>query len=169
MKNTLIIGAVVIAVLTIAFFMMQPKKTTTIPVVIPTNTPQQTGNEVPAAGTVTNPSTTPAPENGRVANPNGTTPSTAPTGKLKADTFTGTLQKVDTGCFSDGECYVEVDGKHVTALMGWSRTEVGGVLGVDGFGDLEKYIGKQVEVYAQDNSDGTYTLYGSAGFYIKPI
>lgn len=90
-----------------------------------------------------------------------------PTGKLKADTFTGVLQRVDTGCFADGECFVEVDGKHITTLMGWSRDTVGSIIGVEGFGDLKNHIGKQVEVYAQDNGDGTYTLYGSESFYVK--
>ncbi len=88
-------------------------------------------------------------------------------GKLKADVFTGTLEEVNTGCFADGECFVVVSGKHVTALMGWSRDEVGTVQGVPGFGDLESHIGNEVEVYAQDLQDGTYTLYGSKGFYIK--
>ena len=87
--------------------------------------------------------------------------------KLKADTFSGTLEEVNTGCFADAECYVVVDGKHVTVLMGWSRDTVGSVLGLDGIGDLETHIGEEVEVYAQDKSDGTYTLYGSEGFYVK--
>jgi heat shock protein HslJ len=90
-------------------------------------------------------------------------------GKLKADTFTGTLERVDTGCFADGECYIVVDGKHVTALQGWSQETVGSVMTDDGFGGLEKYIGKQVEVYAQVTGEGEYTLYGSEGFYIKPV
>ena len=108
---------------------------------------------------------------GTSINTNSTTTvtTTTTTGKIKADTFTGTLTKVNTGCFSDGECFVEVDGKHVTALMGFSRDTVGKVVGVDGFGDLEQYIGKKVEVYAQVNPEGTYTLYGSEGFYIKVI
>ncbi len=92
-----------------------------------------------------------------------------PVGKIKADVFAGKLEKVDTGCFADGECFIVVDGKHVTALRGWSQDTVGSVQGVDGFGDLEKYIGKNVEVYAQVNPDDTYTLYGSEGFYIKPV
>ncbi len=62
-----------------------------------------------------------------------------------------------------------VDGKHVTALLGWSRETVGSVQGVEGFGDLESYIGDNVEVYAQVRGEGTYTLYGSEGFYIKPL
>lgn len=94
----------------------------------------------------------------------------APTaGKLKADVFTGTLETVDTGCFADGECFVEVDGKHVTAIMGWTQETVGTIQGVPSFGDLESHIGSLVEVYAQDKSDGTYTLYGSEGFYIKVL
>jgi hypothetical protein len=89
------------------------------------------------------------------------------TGTLAADTFKGTLTEVTTGCFADGECSVTVDGKHVTAIMGWSRDVVGSVEGVEGFGDLEKYLGKEIEVYAQRLDPQTYTLYGSEGFYIR--
>lgn len=88
-------------------------------------------------------------------------------GKLKVANFSGKLEEVNTGCFADAECYVVVDGKHVTAIMGWSQETVGTVQGVEGFGDLENHIGKEVEVYAQDTGDGKYTLYGSEGFYIK--
>ena len=90
-----------------------------------------------------------------------------PVGKLKVINFSGKLEKVDTGCFADGECFVVVDGRHITAIMGWSQAVVGAVLGVDGFGDLESHIGEQVDVYAQDKGDDTYTLYGNSGFYIK--
>jgi hypothetical protein len=88
-------------------------------------------------------------------------------GKLKADVFTGTLEEVNTGCFADGECYVVIDGKHVTVLRGWSTETVGKILGVEGFGDLESHIGEMIEVYAQQLPDDTFTLYGSEGFYIK--
>lgn len=88
-------------------------------------------------------------------------------GKLKAAVFQGSLEEVNTGCFADAECYVVVDGKHVTTTMGWSQEIGGTVQGVEGFGDLEQHIGEEVEVYAQDKGDGTYTLYGSAGFYVK--
>ena len=87
--------------------------------------------------------------------------------KLKADTFTGTLEEVNTGCFSDGECYIMVDGKHVTVLRGRSQDTVGNIVGAPSIGDLENYIGSEVEVYAQVNPDNTYTLYGSEGFYVK--
>ncbi|MFZ2522409.1 MAG: hypothetical protein WAX44_00530 [Minisyncoccia bacterium] len=83
--------------------------------------------------------------------------------------FIAKLEKVDTGCFADGECFVEVGGKHVTVLIGWSRDVVGQVLGVESFGDLEKHIGKNVEVYARMLSDGKYTLYGNQGYYVKVV
>ncbi len=103
-------------------------------------------------------------DTGRMGAPSEPQPSL---GKIKADMFTGTLEKVDVGCFADGECSVVVDGKHVTAIMGWSQETVGTVQGVEGFGDLESHIGEQVEVYAHEKPDGTYSLYGSEGFYIK--
>jgi len=99
----------------------------------------------------------------------GTPISQGSEGKLKAANFSGRLEEVNTGCFSDAECYVVVAGKHITTLMGWSRDTVGSVQGVEGFGDLESHIGEEVEVYAQDKSDGTYTLYGSEGFYVKLV
>lgn len=109
-----------------------------------------------------------APDSAREPGVDPGTPATSGgIGKLKADVFSGTLEAVDTGCFADGECFVVVDGKHVTALRGWSRDTVGSVQGVEGFGDLESHIGTQIEVYAQVLEDGTYTLYGSEGFYIK--
>lgn len=97
----------------------------------------------------------------------GVDATTSSDGKLKADTFKGKLEQVNIGCFADGECFVVVDGKHITTLVGRKGGEVGGVVGVEGFGDLENFIGEEVEVYAQDLSDGTFTLYGSEGFYIK--
>jgi len=84
-----------------------------------------------------------------------------------AVTFSGELEEVNTGCFADGECYVVVDGKHVTIIMGWSQEISGKIIGVEGFGDLESHIGREVEVYAKNQGDGTYTLYGSENFYIS--
>lgn len=107
-----------------------------------------------------------ANDNARISAPTTSTEVKAG-GKLKADTFTGKLEQVNTGCFADGECYIVVDGKHITTLRGWSQDIVGTVFGADGIGGLESHIGENVEVYAQDRSDGTYTLYGSEGFYVK--
>lgn len=87
------------------------------------------------------------------------------TGKeIRTKTFSGKLEDVNTGCFSDGECYVVVDGKHITLVSGWSREVVGSI---ENYEVLEKNLGKEIEVYARDSGDGTYTLYGSKSFYIR--
>lgn len=83
------------------------------------------------------------------------------------NTFSGTLEEVNVGCFVDGECFVVVDGKHVTVLRGWSQEIVGSVKGVESFGDLEGFVGEKVEVSARKLEDGTYTLYGKETFYLK--
>lgn len=91
-----------------------------------------------------------------------------PTGKLKVTNFSGKIEEVNTGCYADGECYAVIGGKHVTTMMGWTNATVGKVLvGNGSLEDLKKNMGREVEVYAKDNGDGTYTLYGSEGFYIK--
>lgn len=84
-------------------------------------------------------------------------------------TFVGTLEEVNTACFADGECFIIVDGKKVTLLIGWSRDVVGQVKGSDGIGGLEEYIGREVEVYAISTPDGNYTLYGKETYYISPV
>lgn len=107
----------------------------------------------------------PEQDSGRIGSP--IQDEVSPNGKLKAEVFSGRLEEVNEGCFADAECYVVVSGKHVTVIMGWSRETVGQVLGVETFADLNAHIGEEMEVYAQDKGDGTYTLYGSEGFYVK--
>lgn len=80
--------------------------------------------------------------------------------------FSGVLEEVNVGCFADGECYVVVDGKHVTTMIGWTNAVVGSIKGVEGFGDLERFIREEVEVYAGVKKDGTYTLYQKAEYYV---
>lgn len=91
------------------------------------------------------------------------TPTTQTEGKLKVVNFVGVLTEVNTGCAYDAECYVIVDGKHITTMRGWSR-DIGGTADLDILG---ANIGQNVHVYAQDLGDGTYTLYGSEGFYVR--
>lgn len=131
-------------------------------------TEQRTAGETPRFSDLD--ATTPVDGAGtdRIADPSGA-PVSPGEGKIKADVFIGTLEEVNTGCFADGECYVVVDGKHVTAIIGWSRDVVGSVIGVPGFGDLTAYLGKSVEVYAHMKEDGSYSLYGSEGFHIKVL
>ena len=87
----------------------------------------------------------------------------------KPGSFRGMLEEVNVGCFVDGECYVVVDEVKVTVVRGWSSDTVGKVIGVDGFGDLESFIGEEVEVYANDTPQGTKTLYGSEDYYVKLV
>ncbi len=148
MKNLIIIGAGVIVALLALYFLL-PQDRATVQDKVEEELQSETLNEgAPGEEESTN---------GQAAV------------KLKADTFQGTLEQVDTGCFADGECFVVVDGKHITVLMGWTQETVGSVIGADGIGGLEAFIGQEVEVYAQDNSDGSYTLYGSEGFYVKVL
>lgn len=158
MKIIVSIGAVVIVLLAVLLFTLEPA---TAPAPEPEKT-AETPTDTPLD------SATGTPDSGRRANPDDNMPdrTTAP-GKLKVGNFTGKLQEVNTGCFSDGECYVVVDGKHITTTMGWSRETVGTIQGAPSIGDLESKIGSTVEVYARDNGDGTYSLYGSEGFYVK--
>lgn len=88
-----------------------------------------------------------------------------PTGEVEV--FSGTLEEVNTGCFADGECYVVVDGKKVTLIIGWQQETVGYIHGADGVGGLEEHIGTEVEVYAMKQDNGTYTLYGSEQYYVE--
>ncbi len=82
--------------------------------------------------------------------------------------FSGILEKVDTGCFADGECFVEVGGKHITLVLGRNRTVSGEIIGGDNsIGGLEAFIGKKVEVYANKLSERDYSLYGSADYFVK--
>lgn len=82
-------------------------------------------------------------------------------------TFVGMLEEVNVGCFADGECYVVVDGVKVTVLRGWNSDTVGRVIGVDGFGEIEAFIGEEVEVSAREMGDGTFSLYGDESYYVK--
>ncbi len=81
--------------------------------------------------------------------------------------FSGTLTAINTGCFSDGECFAIVDEKHVTILWGWTEETVGKIEGVPSIGDLETQVGKTVSVYANKTAEGTYALYGDANYFIK--
>ena len=85
----------------------------------------------------------------------------------KPEKFSGKLESIDTGCYSDGECFAVIGGKHVSVIWGWTQETVGAVIGVPSFGDLEKHIGETAVVYANKLDDGSYTLYGSTEYFIS--
>jgi peptidoglycan hydrolase-like protein with peptidoglycan-binding domain len=84
--------------------------------------------------------------------------------------FSGTIQSVSTGCFSDGECSVTIDGKKIVTTIGWSQATVGSIKGsVNSIGDIEtSKIGTRANVYAQKTANG-YTLYGNSNYYIEVL
>jgi hypothetical protein len=84
-----------------------------------------------------------------------------------APSITGKLTEVNTGCFSDGECYAVVGGKKVILLIGWYQGKVGKILGADSIGDLESYIGTEATVFAGQDDNGDYTLLGNESFYLQ--
>lgn len=84
---------------------------------------------------------------------------------VMGETFEGTVTAFSTGCFSDGECSVSVDGKKVVTTIGWSQAIVGKVTGIPDFGSIENKIGAHAKVYAKKVGDG-YTLYGSSDYYV---
>lgn len=83
------------------------------------------------------------------------------------NTFSGKIEKVDTGCFADGECYVVVGGNHVVLNVGWNKEPVGKIIGEDSIGGLEKHIGQNATVYARRLSYSKFSLIGSMDYYIK--
>jgi hypothetical protein len=78
--------------------------------------------------------------------------------------FTGVVDSIDTGCYADGECSMQVDGKKVVWLRGWSRATWGSVQQPP---DVGEYVGKRVEVWCKVENDYC-TLEGNAGYFIRP-
>lgn len=81
--------------------------------------------------------------------------------------FSGKLEKVNTNCFSDGECSADISGKHVTLIVGWSKDQVGQIIGAESVAGLSTHIGETVSVYAKRLSFSNFTLVGSNRYYIK--
>lgn len=143
--------------------------TTTPSIELPVNstTTQVTNQSATSTEIITSPTNPSVITKPVTTKPTSTTTITTTTSIKNKPTFSGQLEQVNTGCFSDGECYLIVDGKHVTVLRGWSRDTVGTVIGEDGIGGLESNIGDTIDVYAASTGNDTYTLYGDANYYVK--
>lgn len=88
--------------------------------------------------------------------------------------FTGTITKINYTCHVDGECSIQIGkGNVIVEKSELLKKEVRGSLPIDLLNEAsaQKYIGKQVEVYAAPLGGMTdrYTLYGSKTYYIKLI
>lgn len=84
---------------------------------------------------------------------------------VSEEKFEGNVTAYSTGCFSDGECSISVDGKKVVTTLGRSQEVVGAVLGIPDFGAIENKVGSHARVYAKKVNNG-YTLYGNTNYYI---
>ncbi len=77
--------------------------------------------------------------------------------------FSGIVGKVDTGCYSDGVCFMEVAGRRVIFGRGWSREDWGQVAPRE---PIESYVGRRVEVYCGVR-DGECSLVGNTAYYVR--
>lgn len=89
------------------------------------------------------------------------------------ETFSGTIEAVDTGCFYDAVCSVTVSGKKIILIAGGRGlppdTKVGRLIGVDSVGDLEQKIGEHANVYATTTPEGDYSIYGNDNYYVEVV
>ena len=74
--------------------------------------------------------------------------------------FRGTVQNINNGCFVDGICSVDVDGRTVITMRGWSRSTWGQR-------DPDIKVGDSVEVRCM-REESHCTLEGSADYYLRP-
>jgi hypothetical protein len=123
--------------------------------------PQANRNTDPPV--VAAPTTAPAaPMADAASPPPAPMPSTAPAAASELK-FSGVVGKVDTGCFADGVCFMEVDGKRVVFGMGWSREDWGQVAPRE---PIESYVGRRVEVYC-GLREGVCSLVGNRAYYVR--
>lgn len=90
--------------------------------------------------------------------------------------FTGIITEIDSGCILDRECSFIVTGKTVlwnkgmtVGSPGQPENDVRGKL-INDPGDMDKYLGKKVEVYGVQISPPNpdyITIYGKEIYYIK--
>lgn len=96
-------------------------------------------------------------------------------GMKTTNTFTGTIAAINYQCHMDGVCSVQIGKGSVILEKGESlnKQELRGTFPSDLLDKKysNKYIGKQVEVYATSVGGRTdsYTLFGSRSYYLKLV
>jgi hypothetical protein len=87
--------------------------------------------------------------------------------------FKGTITDVNNGCWSDGTCSIEVDGKWWIAIIegglrapGYEPEIRGDVVGIV-FNESNDSLGKEVEVYAKKVDEISFTVFGSKEYYVR--
>ncbi len=85
--------------------------------------------------------------------------------------WTGKIDSVKTDCIFDGICSVTVSGVEVVVVQGMvalqEGEEVGQLRDVESVSDMQKYIGKEANVFARKISSNLFTLYGNQEFFIE--
>jgi uncharacterized protein (UPF0333 family) len=84
--------------------------------------------------------------------------------------FTGTIESVDSSCFTGEVCSVMVSGKKVVTTIGTQRSLVKevGTMNLINTTEFGKHIGEKAEVYGLPTDDG-FTLYGSTEYYLNLV
>lgn len=87
----------------------------------------------------------------------------------------GTVTDIHNGCWSDGICSIEVDGKWwIPIIKGGlmppdSKPEIQGeVVGIV-FNENNESLGKKVEVNAKKVDENYLTIFGSKDYYVRVI
>lgn len=82
--------------------------------------------------------------------------------------FSGTVNEIDVGCYADGICKINVDGKWVEFGRGWYQGPSGQFIG---FSNIDDISGKMVEVRVlpAEFEGYDYTILGDERLYIKAI
>lgn len=81
--------------------------------------------------------------------------------------FSGRLESVNTSCFSGEECYAQIGSKKVALVVGWSKDQVGQIIGAESVAGLAGHIGENVEVFAKRLSLNKFTLVGNSRYFIR--
>lgn len=85
--------------------------------------------------------------------------------------WTGKINAVKNDCIFDGMCTITVSDVEVVVVAGMvplqDGEEVGKLIGVESVGDMERYIGKEANVFARKINSNLFTLYGNKEFFIE--
>lgn len=85
--------------------------------------------------------------------------------------WTGKIDSVKNDCIFDGICSVTVSGVEVIVVQGMiplaEGEEVGQLRDVESVSDMQKYIGKEANVFARKISSDLFSIYGNKEFFIE--
>lgn len=80
----------------------------------------------------------------------------------------GKVSSIDTGCFQDGICSMQVGKTKVIWGRGWDTRPRGQLMGINGDLEVSKYQNREVEVFGKDLGN-IVEIIGDNKYYIKPL